>query len=76
MQWLVSNQQARRNMIYGELIFANPLATNKIVFGKRRKKSKGNKSGTNISNAKTVSVQMGAERKSVISFCLILMVKI
>lgn len=40
MQWLVSNQQARRNMIYGELIFANPLATNKIVSEKEEKRVK------------------------------------
>ena len=62
MQWMVSHQQARRNMTPGELIFANSMVADEIALENEEKKRKGNKLGADITNGKTVSVQMDAER--------------
>ena len=62
MQWMISHQDARRNLTPGELIFANSMVAEEIALENKKKRLEGNRLGADVANGKAVSVQMDAER--------------
>lgn len=62
MQWMLSHQEARRNLSPGELIYANSMIAEEIAAENKEKKIEGNKLGADVANKKAVSVQMDAKR--------------
>lgn len=58
MQWMISHQQARRNMSPGELIYANSMIANEIALENEERKRKGNSLGGKGGYKKEVAVQM------------------
>lgn len=62
MQWMISHQQARRNLSPGELIFANSMVAEEIAEENKKKKLEGNRLGADITNGKAVSVHVDGER--------------
>lgn len=43
MQWMVSHQQARRNLTAGELIYAHSMIADEITLENEERKRAGNK---------------------------------
>ncbi len=65
MDWMITYQDVRRNMCEAEKIYANDkVSAQRIKEENENKKLVGNKLGADITNGKTVSVQMDGERKS------------
>lgn len=64
MQWMVSHQQARRNMTPGELIYANSMVADEIALENKEKIIEGGRLGGNIKNGNVASVQMDGSQKS------------
>ena len=64
MQWMISHQQARRNLSPGELIFANSMVAEEIAEENKKKQIEGGRIGADITNGKTSSVQMDGSRST------------
>lgn len=65
MDWMITYQDVRRNMCEAERIYANDkLSARRIEEENKKKKLEGNKLGADITNGKSVSVQMDGKRKS------------
>lgn len=65
MDWMITYQDARRNMNDAEKIYANDkVSVQRIREENEKKKLEGNKLGADITNGKTLSAQMDGERKS------------
>ena len=62
MQWMISHQQARRNLELGEVIYANSMVAEEIALENKERQSKGGRVGADITNGKTASVQMDGTR--------------
>lgn len=62
MQWMISHQDARRNLTPGELIYANSMVAEEIALENKEKMSIGGKVGADITNKKTPCVQMDTPR--------------
>lgn len=63
MDWMITYQDVRRNMNDAEKIYANDkVSVRRIEEENEKKKLLGNKLGADVTNGKSVSVQMGAER--------------
>ena len=58
MQWMISHQQARRNLSPGELIFANSMVAEEIAEENKKKQIEGNRIGGKGGYKSEVSVQM------------------
>ena len=65
MQWMISHQQARRNLSPGELIFANSMVAEEIAEENKKKQIEGGRIGADITNGKTSSVQMDGSRSTI-----------
>lgn len=62
MDWMITYQDVRRNMCEAEKIYANDkVSVQRIKEENEKKKLDGNKLGADITNGKTVSVQMDGE---------------
>lgn len=65
MDWMITYQDVRRNMCDAEKIYANDkVSARRIEEENEKKRLLGNKLGADVTNGKSVSVQMGAERNS------------
>lgn len=64
MQWMISHQDARRNLSPGELIYANSMVTEEIALENKEKMSIGGKVGADITNNKSVTLQLECERNN------------
>lgn len=62
MQWMVSHQQARRNLSAGELIYANSMVADEIALENKGRQSEGGRIGADITNGKTASVHLDGTR--------------
>ncbi len=51
MQWMISHQQARRNLTPGELVYTNSMVSDEIALENKEKMSEAGKIGANITNA-------------------------
>lgn len=64
MQWMISHQQARRNLTPGELIYANSMVADEIALENKHRLSEAGKIGASITNAtRSGCVQMDAGRE-------------
>ena len=50
MQWMISHQDARRNLTPGELIFANSMVAEEIALENKKKRLEGNRLGADVAN--------------------------
>lgn len=64
MQWMISHQQARRNLTSGELIYANSMVAEEIALENKEKIIEGGRLGGNVKNGNVASVQMDGSQKS------------
>lgn len=65
MDWMITYQDVRRNMCEAEKIYANDkVSVRRIEEENEKKRLEGNRKGADITNGKTVSVHLDAERKS------------
>lgn len=62
MQWMLSHQEARRNLSPGELIYANSMIAEEIAAENKEKLSVCGKIGADITNSGTPCVHMDAPR--------------
>lgn len=62
MQWMISHQEARRNLSPGERVYANSMVADEIALENKDKMSAGGKIGANITNGKTGCVHLDAGR--------------
>ena len=58
MQWMISHQQARRNLSPGELIFANSMVAEEIAEENKKKQIEGNRIGGKGGYKNEVSVHL------------------
>lgn len=62
MQWMLSHQEARRNLSPGELIYANSMIAEEIAAENKQKQSDGGRVGADITNGKSPSVHLDGTR--------------
>lgn len=62
MQWMLSHQEARRNLSSGELIYANSMMAEEIAAENKEKLSACGKIGAGITNSGTPCVHVDAPR--------------
>ena len=64
MQWMISHQQARRNLTPGELIQAYSIVADEIALENKEKIIEGGRLGGNVKNGNVASVQMDGGQKT------------
>nr|WP_142411322.1 hypothetical protein [Clostridium sp. Marseille-P7770] len=62
MQWMISHQEARRNLSIGEKLSAYSMMQKEIALENKEKMSTGGKIGADITNGKTACVHLDAPR--------------
>lgn len=62
MQWMISHQEARRNLSPGEKIYANSMVSDEIALENKAKKIEGGKLGADITNGKTGCIHVDTSR--------------
>lgn len=63
MQWMISHQEARRNLSPGERVYANSMVADEIALENKEKMLEGNRLGAAVKHGNVVCVHLDAKQK-------------